>query len=94
MLVDLDLALGDADVFLDSIPDFSLLDVTENVARLDFQLLRKSLTKHSSGLHLLPRPVQLQDCADHFRKPSPRCRATASELLPRCARYLEVLHAC
>ncbi len=60
-LVDLDLALGDADVFLDSIPDYSLLDVTENVARLDFQLLRKSMTKHSSGLYLLPRPVQLQD---------------------------------
>lgn len=64
VLVDLDLASGDADVFLDSIPDFSLLDVTENVARLDFQLLRKSLTKHNSGLHLLPRPVQLQDCAE------------------------------
>jgi pilus assembly protein CpaE len=64
VLVDLDLALGDADVFLDSIPDFSLLDVTQNVSRLDFQLLRKSLTKHSSGLHLLPRPVQLQDCVE------------------------------
>ena len=60
-LVDLDLALGDADVFLDTIPDYSLVDVTENVARLDFHLLRKSLTKHSSGLYLLPRPVQLQD---------------------------------
>ena len=60
-LVDLDLALGDADVFLDSIPDYSLVDVTENVSRLDFQLLRKSLSKHSSGLYLLPRPVQLQD---------------------------------
>jgi pilus assembly protein CpaE len=60
-LVDLDLALGDADVFLDSIPDYSLVDVTENVSRLDFQLLRKSLTKHSSGLYLLPRPIQLQD---------------------------------
>jgi pilus assembly protein CpaE len=60
-LVDLDLALGDADVFLDSIPDYSLVDVTENVTRLDFQLLRKSLTKHSSGLYLLPRPAKLQD---------------------------------
>ncbi len=60
-LVDLDLALGDADVFLDSIPDYSLVDVTENVSRLDFQLLRKSLSKHPSGLYLLPRPVQLQD---------------------------------
>lgn len=60
-LVDLDLAIGDADVFLDAIPDYSLVDVTQNVSRLDFQLLKRSLTKHSSGLYLLPRPVQLQD---------------------------------
>lgn len=60
-LVDLDLAIGDADVFLDTIPDYSLVDVTQNVSRLDFQLLKRSLTKHSSGLYLLPRPVQLQD---------------------------------
>jgi pilus assembly protein CpaE len=60
-LVDLDLAVGDADVFLDTIPDYSLVDVTQNISRLDFQLLKRSLTKHSSGLYLLPRPVQLQD---------------------------------
>jgi pilus assembly protein CpaE len=60
-LVDLDLAIGDADVFLDTIPDYSLVDVTQNIARLDFQLLKRSLTKHSSGLYLLPRPVHLQD---------------------------------
>ncbi len=60
-LVDLDMAIGDADVFLDTIPDYSLVDVTQNVARLDFQLLKRSLTKHASGLYLLPRPVQLQD---------------------------------
>ncbi len=60
-LLDLDLAIGDADVFLDTIPDYSLIDVTQNVSRLDFQLLKRSLTKHSSGLYLLPRPVQLQD---------------------------------
>ncbi len=60
-LVDLDLALGDADVFLDSIPDYTLADVTQNITRLDFSLLKRSLTKHSSGLYLLPRPVQLQD---------------------------------
>jgi len=60
-LVDLDLALGDADVFLDSIPDYTLADVVHNVSRLDIQLLKRSLTKHSSGLYLLPRPVELQD---------------------------------
>ena len=60
-LVDLDLAIGDADVFLDTIPEYSLIDVTQNISRLDFQLLKRSLTKHNSGLYLLPRPVQLQD---------------------------------
>ncbi len=62
-LLDLDLALGDADVFLNVIPDYTLADVVQNVSRLDIQLLKKSLTKHSSGLYLLPRPVELHDTA-------------------------------
>ena len=61
VLVDLDLSLGDADVCLDAIPDYTLVDVVQNVSRLDFTLLKRSLTKHSSGLYLLPRPVQLED---------------------------------
>jgi pilus assembly protein CpaE len=61
VLVDLDMALGDADVFLDAIPDYTLVDVAQNISRLDFTLLKRSLTKHNSGLYLLPRPVQLQD---------------------------------
>jgi pilus assembly protein CpaE len=50
-------------VCLDSIPDYTLVDVAENISRLDFSLLKRSLTKHASGLYLLPRPVQLQDTA-------------------------------
>lgn len=61
VLVDLDTSLGDADVYLDTIPDYTLVDMAQNVTRLDFTLLRRSLTKHSSGLFLLPRPVQLED---------------------------------
>jgi pilus assembly protein CpaE len=60
-LVDLDLCLGDADLFLDAISDYTLLDVAQNVTRLDFTLLKRSLLKHSSGLYLLPRPVRLED---------------------------------
>jgi pilus assembly protein CpaE len=60
-LLDLDLCLGDADVFLDTIPEYTLTDVAQNVARLDLTLLKRSLTKHDSGLYLLPRPVQLED---------------------------------
>ena len=61
VLVDLDLCLGDADVFLDTIPEYTLVDVSQNIARLDFTLLKRSLTKHSSGLFLLPRPVHMED---------------------------------
>ena len=38
-------------------------DVAQNVTRLDFSLLKRSLTKHSSGMFLLPRPVQLEDAS-------------------------------
>ncbi len=61
VLLDLDLALGDADVFLDTIPEYTLADVAQNIDRLDLTLLKKSLTKHHSGVHLLPRPIQLHD---------------------------------
>ncbi|HEX4412950.1 MAG TPA: AAA family ATPase [Lacipirellulaceae bacterium] len=61
VLVDLDLCLGDADVFLDTIPEYTLSDVAQNISRLDLTLLKRSLTKHDTGLYLLPRPVQLED---------------------------------
>lgn len=72
VLIDLDLALGDADVFLDMIPDYTLLDVAQNISRLDLALLRKSLTKHETGVFLLPRPVQIEDISaisnDDFKR--------------------------
>ncbi|HUG66282.1 MAG TPA: response regulator [Pirellulaceae bacterium] len=84
-LVDLDLALGDADVFLDTIPDYTLVDVAQNIARLDFNLLKRSLTKHSSGLYLLPRPIQLQDTAlvapDDLQRVIGLLKATFSHLI-------------
>jgi pilus assembly protein CpaE len=61
VLLDLDLCLGDADVFLDTIPEYTLSDVAQNINRLDLTLLKRSLTKHETGLYLLPRPVQLED---------------------------------
>ena len=60
-LVDLDLALGDADVALDLIPDYTLADVALNIERLDMSFLKRSLCKHDTGLSVLPHPVQLED---------------------------------
>ena len=84
-LIDLDLALGDADVFLDMMPDYTLLDVAQNISRLDLALLRKSLTKHDSGIYLLPRPVQIEDCVEinkeNFQKALGLLRASFTHLV-------------
>ncbi|HUQ70027.1 MAG TPA: AAA family ATPase, partial [Planctomycetaceae bacterium] len=58
-VIDLDLALGDADVWLDIIPEYTIQDVADNITRLDYSLLKRSLTKHDCGAFLLPRPVEL-----------------------------------
>jgi pilus assembly protein CpaE len=97
-VVDLDLAIGDADVFLDTIPDYSLIDVTENISRLDFQLLKRSLTKHSSGLYLLPRPVQLQDVKsinpDNLRRVFGLLKATFTHIVLDVSKgFNEIDHA-
>jgi pilus assembly protein CpaE len=85
VLVDLDLSLGDADVCLDAIPDYTLADVVQNVSRFDFTLLKRSLTKHSSGLYLLPRPVQLEDARlvtpDNFTRAMGLLKATFTHLI-------------
>jgi len=84
-LVDLDLALGDADVALDLIPDYTLADVAMNIDRLDMAFLRRSLCKHESGLSLLPHPVQLEDIAliheDHLGRVIGLLRASYTHLI-------------
>jgi len=60
VIIDLDLTLGDADVWLDIIPEYTIRDVSENISRLDYGLLKRSLTRHDSGVYLLPRPVELE----------------------------------
>ncbi|MFQ5734160.1 MAG: CpaE family protein [Planctomycetaceae bacterium] len=84
-ILDLDLALGDADVWLDIIPDFTIQDVAENITRLDYSLLKRSLTRHDCGVFLLPRPVQIDDVTritpDELRRIIALLKATFSHLV-------------
>lgn len=84
-LIDLDLALGDADVALDIIPDYTLADVALNVDRLDMTFLRRSLCKHDTGLSLLPHPVQMEDISliheDHLQRVIGLLRASYTHLV-------------
>jgi pilus assembly protein CpaE len=63
VLVDLDPVLGAVDACLDLVPDQTLSDVAQTVDRLDPVLLKRSLTKHSSGLYVLPAPATLEEAA-------------------------------
>jgi pilus assembly protein CpaE len=84
-IIDLDLALGDADVWLDIIPDYTVQDVAENITRLDYSLLKRSLTKHECGAFLLPRPVQIEDrhpiTPDELRRVIALLKATFTHLI-------------
>src|SRR5260370_688517 len=84
-LIDLDLALGDADVALDLIADYTLADVALNIDRLDMAFLRRSLSKHSSGVSLLPHPVQMEDAGlireEHVQRVIGLLRASYTHLI-------------
>ena len=84
-VIDLDLALGDADVWLDIIPDYTIQDVAENITRLDYSLLKRSLTKHDCGAFLLPRPVHMENTTaitpDELRRVIALLKATFTHLV-------------
>ena len=84
-ILDLDLTLGDADVWLDIIPDYTIQDVAENITRLDYSLLKRSLTKHACGAFLLPRPVQIDTRSpvtpDELRRVVALLKATFTHLV-------------
>src|SRR5579871_1650834 len=62
VLMDLDMALGDADISLDLMPDHTLADLALNIERLDMNFLKRSMMIHqATGLHVLSHPIQIAD---------------------------------
>lgn len=63
-LLDLDLALGDADIAIDlpGVEQISLADLARNIERLDMNYLRRALVKHpQTGLSVLRHPLELSE---------------------------------
>lgn len=54
VLVDLNPQFGDVALFLDLAPTHTFGDLTKNISRLDPTFLMSVLTKHRSGLYVLP----------------------------------------
>lgn len=71
-LIDLDLAMGAVDIALGIEPERRLTDMATSIERMDMQLIRGSLTKHATGLYVLPRPASLTDIGliheDHIQR--------------------------
>jgi pilus assembly protein CpaE len=63
ILLDFDLVFGAVDASLDIVPDNTLYTVLQNFERLDQTLLRRSMTRHPSGLYVLPHPAEIEDAA-------------------------------
>lgn len=66
VLVDLDLRMGDAMVFLDLAGGFGWGDLLRNMPRLDDELLERSLLRHDSGIRVVAEtgPIEAAEPAD------------------------------
>jgi pilus assembly protein CpaE len=63
-LIDLDLALGDADIALEvnGFENISISDLARNIERLDMNFLRRAMAKHeASGLSILRHPLEIAE---------------------------------
>jgi pilus assembly protein CpaE len=59
ILVDLDMQLGEVSLFLGMKPAFNIVDVADNIHRMDETLLKGFIKKHTSGLDVLAAPDSL-----------------------------------
>jgi pilus assembly protein CpaE len=60
LLIELDTRQSDIATFLDVRPTYSVVDAFENIDRLDESFLRGLLTRHPSGLWVLPGPLRME----------------------------------
>jgi pilus assembly protein CpaE len=63
-LVDLDLALGDADIAIEvsGMENISIADLARNIERLDMNFMKRAMARHEgTGLGLLRHPLEIQE---------------------------------
>lgn len=59
-LVDLDFRFGQVATLLDVQPNFTVADLCETPEQCDQAMIEKAMVKHSTGVHVLPRPNQFE----------------------------------
>jgi pilus assembly protein CpaE len=58
-LIDMNTLFGEIPLFLEVSPKFHWGEITKNIDRLDTTFLTNVLTRHNTGLHILPSPAYL-----------------------------------
>lgn len=66
-LIDMNMLFGEIPLFLDIHSTFSWGEIARNISRLDATYLMSVLAKHSSGVHILPSPTDLNGV--HYADP-------------------------
>jgi pilus assembly protein CpaE len=59
VLVDMNTLFGEIPLFLEMSPKFHWGEITKNIERLDHAFLSNTLTRHGSGVQVLPSPAYL-----------------------------------
>ena len=67
VLMDMNILFGDVPLFLDLAPKSHWGDIISNISRLDAAFLKDSLTRHSSGVYVLPSP----NAVNHYGPETP-----------------------
>ncbi len=83
-LIDMNTLFGEVPLFLEMSPKFHWGEITKNIDRLDNTFLTNILTKHQSGIYVLPSPAYLNG---HVR-PTPEIMSRLLELMKRMFDYV------
>jgi pilus assembly protein CpaE len=87
-LQDIGFQSGDSSVYLDIVPETSIVDLCRNFNRLDISLLHGAMSKHNTGVELLAAPLDQVDSEEI----SPEHIIKILDLLPRA--YDKVIVDC
>ena len=63
-LIDMSFQSGDASVLLDIVAQNTIMEICNNMHRLDVSLLRGVMSTHSTGVNFLPAPLNPEDSED------------------------------
>ena len=83
-LIDMNTLFGEVPLFLEMSPKFHWGEITKNIERLDNTFLANILTRHQSGIHVLPSPAYLNG---HMR-PTPDIMSRLLELMKSMFDYV------